>query len=153
MDLTTPHVIIAGYGIGGRYIAECLNKSGIPFVLVEKNPETVRAQCELGIEAIEGDISDPDILRRAGIERATILALAIPDEQAALRAAEEADRIRPEVHIIAATQYTSTGLKALQVGADEVIVAEQAVAHEFHKRIQAFLDKSSAVQSASQADR
>ena len=30
-------------------------------------------------------------------------------------------------------------MKALQEGADEVIVAEQAVAHEFYRRIEAFM--------------
>ncbi len=138
-----PHVIIAGFGPGGRFVAECLKKAGIPFVLVEKNPETVRTQAALGIQVIQGDVTDADVLQRAGIETASVLALAIPDEQAAIRAAAAAHAIRPEVHIIAATRYTSSGFKALQAGADEVIVAEQAVAREFRDRIRAFMARNS----------
>ncbi|HUU96666.1 MAG TPA: NAD(P)-binding protein [Phycisphaerae bacterium] len=143
VEATTPHVIIAGFGPGGRFVAECLNKADIPFVLVEKNPETVRTQAALGIQVVQGDITDADVLRRAGIETASVLALAIPDEQAAIRAAAAAHSIRPEVHIIAATRYTSTGFKALQAGADDVIVAEQAVAREFRERIRAFMARKS----------
>ncbi|HKQ48821.1 MAG TPA: NAD(P)-binding protein [Phycisphaerae bacterium] len=135
------HVIIAGFGVGGRFIAEYLKQHRIPFVIVEMNPETCATQRTLGIETIHGDITDEAILRQAGVESANVLALALPDEAAALRATEVANRLCPEIHIIAATRYTSTGLSALQKGADEVIVAEQAVAHEFYRRISAFMSR------------
>jgi len=138
------HVIIAGYGVGGRFIAEYLNEKHIPFVVVELNAETCATQRDLGVEIIQGDISEEEVLRHAGVETASILALAIPDEDAALRATETADAIRPEIHIIASTRYTSTGLQALQKGADDVIVAEQAVAQEFYRRIATFMSARSA---------
>src|SRR5205085_11206417 len=81
-------------------------------------------------------------LREAGIETASVLALAVSDDDVAVRAAAAANAIRPEIHIIAATRYTSAGMRAVQAGADEVIVAEYAVALEFHRRIQAFLEKN-----------
>ncbi len=138
------HVIIAGFGVGGRFIAEYLKKQGIPFVIVEMNAATCDTQQRLGERIVQGDISDEDVLRDAGVETAAILALAIPNEQAALRATEVANDIRSEIHIIAATRYTSTGLRALQKGADEVIVAEQAVAQEFYRRIAAFVSAQDA---------
>lgn len=133
------HVIIAGFGVGGRFIAEYLREKQIQFVVVEMNPSTCDTQRTLGVNMIEGSIADEEILRRAGVETASVLALAIPDEEAALRATERANAIRPEIHIIASTRYTSTGLEALQKGADEVIVAEQAVAQEFYRRIDRFM--------------
>ncbi len=133
------HVIIAGYGVGGRFIAEYLKEQSVPFVVVEMNPATCAAQRHLGVQMVHGDISDEAVLRRAGIESASVLALSIPDEQAAMRATEAANAINPGVHIIAGTRYTSTGLEALQKGADEVIVAEQAVASEFYRRIAKFM--------------
>ena len=133
------HVIIAGFGVGGRFIAEYLQAKGIPFVIVELNSDTCDTQRALGITVLEGDIAEEAVLRRAGVETASILALAIPDEKAAVRSTEIANAIRPEIHIIAATRYTSTGLRALQKGADEIIVAEQAVAQEFYRRIEKFV--------------
>ncbi|OWY70949.1 hypothetical protein B7486_15250 [cyanobacterium TDX16] len=133
------HVIIAGYGVGGRFIAEYLKERRMPFVVVEMNVNTCKAQRTIGVSVIEGDISDEAVLRQAGVETASVLALSIPDEKAAIRATEIANAIRPEIHIIASTQYTSSGLKALQSGADEVIVAEQAVAQEFYRRIAKYM--------------
>ena len=139
MSIVRDQVIIAGFGVAGRFIAECLEERGVSFVVVEQNPETCTAQRALGLSVLCGDISDPAVLRRAGIEAASVLALAVPDEQAALRATETARMLRPGIHIIASTRYTSTGLQALQKGADEVIVAEQAVAQEFYRRISAYM--------------
>lgn len=133
------HVIIAGFGVGGRFIAEYLQERDVPFLVVETNPHTCDTQRNLGIPIIEGDIADEEVLRRAGVKSASVLALAIPDEDAALQATEKANAVRPDIHIIAATRYTSTGLQALQKGADEVIVAEQAVAQEFYRRIDKFM--------------
>jgi monovalent cation:H+ antiporter-2, CPA2 family len=139
MNSMQNHVIIAGFGVGGRFIADYLQAREIPFVLVEMNSETVSAQRAAGMRAVQGDVSDRKVLQEAGVETASVLALAIPDEIAALRATEVAHAMRPEIHIIAATRYTSTGLQAMQKGADEVIVAEQAVAMEFYRRISAFM--------------
>lgn len=133
------HVIIAGFGVGGRFIAEYLQEHNIPFVLVEMNPETCSTQRALGRRVINGDIADERVMRSADLETASVLALAIPDEEAALKATELANAIRPAIHIIAGTRYTSTGFQALQKGADEVVVAEQAVAMEFYRRIVAFM--------------
>lgn len=138
------HVIIAGFGVGGRFIAECLKERHIAFVVVELNPATCTTQRALGVEIIQGDISEEHVLRQAGVEDASVLALSIPDEDAALRATETANAIRPGIHIIASTRYTSTGLQALQKGADEIIVAEQAVAQEFYRRIAAFMSARTA---------
>ncbi len=138
------HVIIAGFGCGGRFIAEYLQKQRTPFVLVELNRETVSTQCELGVEAIYGNIADANVLRQAGIERAAVLALTVPDEVAALEATEAARRINPDVHIITGARHTSAGMKARQCGANDVIVAEQVVGYEFHRRIAEFISRGSA---------
>lgn len=139
------HVIIAGFGVAGRFIAECLAARGITFVVIETNAHTCATQTALGVQIFHGDVSDESVLRRAGIERAGVLALAIPDEIASLKAMRLAHAICPEIHIIAATRYTSTGLQTLQSGADEVIVAEQAVAQEFYRRIAGYMDRQASI--------
>ncbi len=133
------HAIIAGFGVAGRFVAEYLQARGIGYVVIDQNPHTCDTQRCLGVKIIQGDVCDEAVLRAAGIDTALVLALAIPDERAAVRATEIANHLRPEIHIIAATRYTSTGLKALKKGADEIIVAEQAVAREFYRRIDAFM--------------
>src|SRR5438105_2024051 len=99
-DTLTGHVIIAGYGIVGRCVAETLAARKIPFCIVELNPATVSRLSHGQVPIIKGDIRDKPVLLKAGIERATTLALAMPDEVQALEALKLARSVRPDVNII-----------------------------------------------------
>jgi voltage-gated potassium channel Kch len=93
----------------------------------------------LGRGVIAGDIADEAILLEAGIHRAVALALTIPDEKASLSAIERARRLEPGLYIIACTTHASTGMKAHQLGANQVITAEQVVAEQVSRHLQAEL--------------
>jgi monovalent cation:H+ antiporter-2, CPA2 family len=124
----TGHAIITGFGVPGRAAADALRKVGVSFCVIELNPETVRRAGHAGVPIIEGHAADEGALRRAGIEGASMLILAVPDEPAVLAAIHIARRINPTLKIIARCLFTSAGLEALKRGADEVVVAEQVVA-------------------------
>jgi D-arabinose 1-dehydrogenase-like Zn-dependent alcohol dehydrogenase len=126
-------VIIAGFGLAGRWVADIFERHGIEYVIVDKNRETVEVQSKLGRQVIEGDVSDEETLRKAGIADASILALTVPDEDAVLEATRLARQMKPGIYIVARTAYSSSGLRATQLGADEVIKAEQAVARQFYE--------------------
>ena len=129
-------VIIAGFGLAGRWVADIFDRHGIRYVIVDQNPETVEAQRALGRSIMQGDVSDPETLKSAGIHEASILALTIPDEDAVLRAVKVARDLRPGIYIVARTNYSSAGMQATQLGADVVIKAEQAVARQFYEMLQ-----------------
>lgn len=128
-------VIIAGFGLAGRWIADIFDRHGIGYVVVEKNAETVEAQRKLGRTVVQGDIAQEQTLRDAGIEEADILALTVPDEQAVLDATRLARSIKPGIYIVARTLYSSSGMRASQLGADQVIKAEQVVARQFYEML------------------
>lgn len=130
------HVIVVGFGLAGRGIVDLLDGAKIPLTIIEKNPVTVETQRALGRKIVHGDACDAEVLRAAGIHDASILALTIPDEEAVLDAVKLARRIQPDVFIIARTMYSSKGMKASQLGADDVIKAEQAVAVQFYDRME-----------------
>ncbi len=129
------HAIVVGFGLAGRYVADLLDSLRMSYTIVERNPVTVETQQALGRRVILGDAADEETLVRAGIAEATILALTIPDEEAVLKATALARRLHPDIYIIARTNYSSKGMQASQLGADEVIKAEQAVALQFHDRL------------------
>ncbi len=128
-------VIVVGFGLAGRCVADLLDQAKLSYTIIERNPVTVETQRALGRNIIEGDATDAKTLTKAGLNNAVILALTIPDEEAVLQATSLARRLRPEVYIIARTNYASKGMKASQLGADDVIKAEQAVALQFHDRL------------------
>lgn len=124
------HAIVAGFGVPGRLAVEWLADHGVPYCVVELNPQTVQRCGKSVPNIIAGNIADESTLREAGIEHAAQLILAVPNDQAVLDAVRTARRLNPRVSITARCAFTSAGLEATRRGADHVIVAEQVVASE-----------------------
>lgn len=133
--LSISKIIIAGFGLAGRSVAGLCDQYGIDYVVVERNPKTIQTQQSLGRRTVEGDIAKEDVLRAAGVEEASVLALTVPDEQAVRRAAQLARAINPRLYIIGRSVYASTGMQIEKHGADDVIKVEQLVAREFYEHL------------------
>jgi voltage-gated potassium channel Kch len=130
------HTIIAGYGLPGRAVAQVLQSHHVSYCVIELNAATVH-RCEKGhVPIIEGSCTDPETLKKAGIEKAKTFIIAIPDEKAALEATAQARRLNASVRIVTRCHYTSAGIEAKVRGADSVVVAEQVVAAELSKQLQ-----------------
>jgi voltage-gated potassium channel Kch len=129
------HAVIAGYGLPGRAVAEALREAGVSFCVIERNADTVRRCLRGGVRIISGDATDERVLREAGIERATLFAATMPNDQAVIDAVAQARRINASVRILARCEYMSNGLKATRKGADEVVVAERVVADAFRRLV------------------
>jgi monovalent cation:H+ antiporter-2, CPA2 family len=140
-DAQHPSTIIAGFGLPGREMADRIHEVGKSFCVIELNPTTVQRCTKIDVPIIAGDCTDPAVLKRAGIERATLFIIAIPDEKAAVEATAQARRLNPSIRIIARCHYTSTGIVARANGADDVVVAEQVVAAEMSRMIEAELGR------------
>jgi CPA2 family monovalent cation:H+ antiporter-2 len=136
------HVIIAGYGIVGRCVAETLATRKVPYCIVELNAATVSRLSYGPVSIIEGDVRRRETLLAAGLERAAALALAMPDETQTLEALRVARELRPDIPIIARCTFSSAGLQAARMGAAAVVVAEQVVAREFSQILQKNLPKA-----------
>jgi CPA2 family monovalent cation:H+ antiporter-2 len=135
--LPYPHrpVIIAGFGVVGRNLAEHFAAAGIPFVVVELNPTTVIKQQKLGRSFHFGDISNPDVLESAGVRSAEAVILTIPDDEAVLRACRTIRSLAPNVFIAARTTYLSRAIAATEMGADYVCVEEVVTAQDMAKQV------------------
>ncbi len=127
------HVIIAGYGLPGRAVAEALDARNIDYFVLEQNISTVSRCAKTGVHIVEGDVTDPDVLKRAHIETASVLVIAIPDEKAALEATRVARQLNPKLKILSRAHYVSVGMEAKAAGADEVVVEEKIVALEMSR--------------------
>jgi voltage-gated potassium channel len=125
------HAIIAGFGVPGRSVAEWMAIHNVKFVVIEQNQEIVQRCGGRALSIIAGDVLDEDVLKRAGIERAKMIALALPNESIVLDAVSLARRLNPHIKIIARCTCISCGLEASRRGADETIVAEETAAREF----------------------
>ena len=129
------HVIIVGFGVGGRLLARVLREAGIPYIVVELSGELVRSGQREDEPMIYGDTTREEILRRAGIERANVVAFAISDIAAVLLGVRLARRLAPGAQIIVRTRLVSEieGLRA--AGADQVVAEEFETAIEVFTRV------------------
>lgn len=145
------HVIVAGYGIVGRAVADRLSLSNATVTIVEMNVRTVQKQRELGRTIMFGDVSDAEVLENAGIHHADALVLTIPDEEAVFRACRVARSLNPNVFIIARTNFLSRALVAMGLGANETVVEEMATAEAMDRLVQRVLGSPDALVEGSAA--
>ena len=135
------HVIIVGFGLSGRSVANNVIEQGVSYTVIETNPVTVTRCMPGGLNIIQGDARKPDILRRAGIDRATDLAVTMPNDSIVLEIVDQARVMNPSVRIIARCTFVSGGMEAHKRGADETVIAEKVVATEFGRAISAALSR------------
>ncbi len=115
------HVIICGYGVAGRNVAQTLRDLQLPYIHIEMNGEAVRTAKMAGEVIIHGDATVPAVLEGAGIQRAKALVLAINDLVAQIRLIKAARELSPDLFILARTQFLASADHLLKTGADDVI--------------------------------
>ena len=118
------HAIIVGFGLNGRNLARVLKETGINYIVIELNPETVKKEKSNGEKIIYGDITKEDILHHARIETAKIIVFAISDPTASRIGLQNAKRLNPTVYAIVRTRFIKEIEGLHKLGADEVIPEE-----------------------------
>ena len=118
------HVVIFGFGVGGRLLASALRDIGQPYVVVELNAATVREGQSAGEPIFFGDASHPDTLAAAHIDRALAVVAMLSDPDASLRLARVVRGLAPEVPIIVRTRYRAEAERLRQAGATLAVAEE-----------------------------
>ncbi len=134
------HVIIAGFGLNGRNLSMALAESGVPHVILELNPETVRRRRAEGLDIRYGDCTRAAVLDHAGIARARAYVIAISDPASTRRSVRVARELAPEIQIFVRTEYVSEVDELRWLGASEVVPAEFETALSLFKRVLAIYD-------------
>jgi CPA2 family monovalent cation:H+ antiporter-2 len=142
-DPSLAYLIVIGFGVPGRAVVDEGRKAGVEVAVIEKNPQTVKRCHTAGVKMIVGDARDPVVLNEAELPRASVIAIAIPDEEAALHITRVARALNTTAKIITRCHFTSAGFQAKDAGADEVVVAETVVAAHMSSHIAPLLQKKS----------
>jgi CPA2 family monovalent cation:H+ antiporter-2 len=129
------HVVVIGFGLNGKNLAEALKETSIPYVVLELNNETVRLMKRQGEPIFYGDGTSPEILHKLGIETARMLVVVISDPASTRRIVRIARKSNPRLYIIVRTRYTSEVQDLIQLGANEVIPEEFETSLEIFARV------------------
>jgi len=129
------HLIIIGFGVNGRNVARAARLSGIPYAVIEMNPETVRNEQAQGEPIYYGDSTQEVILQHANIKDARIVVTAINDPASTRRITEIVRRLNPKVHLIVRSRYLQEMKPLYELGANEVIPEEFETSVEIFTRV------------------
>ncbi len=118
------HVIVCGFGPLGQAVGTMLERRGVPFVVLELNPETARRLKARHHPVFIGDGASAELLLHSGIEKARMLAIAVPDYFNGLAIVQQARALNPRITIIARSRYRNQVGDFYEAGADIVICEE-----------------------------
>ena len=121
------HVILCGYGRNGYQAALILKAHNVPFVVIEKDEHLMKKMLEEGdhILHLEGDSTDDDMLRFAGVEKARALITTLPVDAQNVFIILSARGLNPSMQIISRASEASSVAKMKKAGADNVIMPDR----------------------------
>jgi voltage-gated potassium channel len=115
------HYILCGFGRVGEEIGREFRDRGIPFVVVESNPEAVGRARERGFLFIDGDASSDTVLLEAGIQHARCLLAASDSDAGNTYITLTAKAVNPDILVVARAGQPANQRKLRRAGADRVI--------------------------------
>lgn len=133
-DELSGHAIVAGYGRVGRIVCRMLADHAVPYLVVEEDLKTVEELRLAGTRVVYGDAGIPRVLDRAGLARARLLVLCIPERAAIRRALEHARETTPGITLLARTHTEEEGRFLQERWADEAVYGELELALELGRR-------------------
>jgi voltage-gated potassium channel len=115
------HYIICGYGRVGRRIAHEFRSAGVPYVVIDFNPDVIRIAQRDGEPYVEGSGTNDEDLRRAGLERARGLVAASDSDVDNLYITLSARAARLDLQIVARASTEDAATKLDRAGADRIV--------------------------------
>lgn len=115
------HFIICGYGRMGKVIAREFDHERLRYVVIEKNEVLLDADQKAEVLIVQGDATNDELLRRAGIERAHCLISVLPTDAENLYVVLSARGLNQKLLIVARAGEEGSEQKLLRAGADRVV--------------------------------
>jgi hypothetical protein len=124
IDGLDDHVVICGYGMFGRTVADSLVGERDVVVVESEEGQYERAIDEEGILAVNADARREETLTQAGVRRADTVVAAIDDSNVNIQIAIAASQLAPEVTLVVRVGDEMYESLARRAGADEVVIPE-----------------------------
>ncbi|WP_028583166.1 cation:proton antiporter domain-containing protein [Desulfogranum mediterraneum] len=129
------HLVVIGYGFNGRNVAHAAKMTGIPYLIIEMLPDTVKSARKNGEPIFYGDANHEEILRHASIEDSTVVVIAINDPTSTRRITENVRKLAKKAHLIVRTRFLKEMETLYKLGADDVIPEEFETSVEIFARV------------------
>ncbi len=121
IDRLKDHYIVCGFGRVGQQVCMELERDGVPFVVIDNNRSSIERCRSCGYLFIEGDASNDETLREAGILRARGLVTATDSDADNVFVTLSAKSLRSDIFVVARANLDDSERKLKKAGADRVI--------------------------------
>ena len=125
IDALSNHVIICGYGRNGKQAANKLATHQRDFVVIEKDEQVVQKYQNDATLFVTGNANEDEVLAAAGINRASCLISALPNDSDNVFVVLSARQISPDIRIISRASQETTYSKLKLAGANNVILPDR----------------------------
>lgn len=117
------HYIVCGVGLVGRNVAQDLEMSGLPSVIIDGDLPTIQHYIETHPNQLylHGDATDNDVLMAAGIMRAKGVFAVAHEDSSNLVISLSAKQLKPNARVVARCHDLKNADKTRRAGADEVV--------------------------------
>jgi CPA2 family monovalent cation:H+ antiporter-2 len=132
------HTIVCGYGRVARELVRALEARRVQYVVIEYNPTLVQELRARKIPVIYGDAGNPAVLEHAHVATAWVLAVLMPDANAAELATRNARAMAPRLHVVARARNAESLERLRRAGATSVVQPEfeagaEVIQHALHR--------------------
>ncbi|QFZ55002.1 potassium channel protein [Oceanihabitans sp. IOP_32] len=118
------HIIICGYGRNGKQAATKLLAYNKTFVIIEQDKELVDKYKNELVPFVLGDASEDEVLLQAGVDRASCLITALPNDADNLFIVLSARQLNNKINIISRASQETSRHKLKLAGANNVILPD-----------------------------
>lgn len=115
------HVVLCGFGRAGSALGKALDSFGIPYLVIERDPDIIRRLRVRGTPCLYGDASHRELLVIAGTLEALLVIVALPEIEQAALTVRRVRSLNPKVPVLARAHGRIEATKLLAVGSTEVI--------------------------------
>jgi CPA2 family monovalent cation:H+ antiporter-2 len=122
--LRSRHILLCGYGRVGSAIGDALETFGVPFEVVERDPDVIKELRRRRVPCLFGDAGNATVMRHAGAASATLVIVALPQIRPTERAVHMVRALNPDVPLLARAHGRREAETLRQLGATEVIQPE-----------------------------
>jgi CPA2 family monovalent cation:H+ antiporter-2 len=114
-------VIIAGFGRVGHLIGAMLQEHNIPYVASDSDPALVAAERRKGFPVYYGDATNPEFMRKLGLDRAAAIAITMDNPARVDDVAKSVRATRADIKIIARARDDRHAKRLYEVGITEAV--------------------------------
>lgn len=122
IDSLKDHFILCGFGRVGRGAAAELQRTGVPFLVMDRNEERVERAIKAGMLAVHADSTRDEMLIEAGVKRARGLVAALSSDADNLFLILSAKGLNPHLAVSARVAEEASEAKMRRAGADAVFM-------------------------------